>query len=66
MNKNQVEGAGKEFAAKIKQQWADLTDDEIQQAEGNIEELAGVIQRKYGETTEAVKDKLNELKASVD
>lgn len=62
MNQDQVKGSNREFAAKVKQQWAELTDDEIKQAGGNIEQLAGIIQRKYGDARETVEGKLNEFK----
>jgi len=32
------------FTARIKQQWGELTDDEIRQAEGNMDELSARIQ----------------------
>ncbi len=64
MNKDQAEGKCDEFTAKVKQQWGDLTDDEVQQAEGNTEELTAKIQQKYGDTKEAIAEKLNNLKGS--
>ena len=64
MNKDQAEGKWDEFTAKVKQQWGDLTDDEVQQAEGNMEELSAKIQQKYGDTKEAIAEKLNSLKGS--
>ena len=32
----------------IKENWGKLTDDEIQQAEGNYDQLVGKIQERYG------------------
>ena len=48
MNWDQIEGNWKQFTGKAREQWSDLTDDEVQQAKGNREQLAGVIQKKYG------------------
>ncbi|HBM61109.1 CsbD family protein [Salipiger marinus] len=48
MNWDQIEGNWKQFTGKAREQWGDLTDDEVQQAKGNREQLAGVIQKKYG------------------
>ena len=62
MNKDQAEGKWDEFTAKVKQQWGDLTDDEVQQAEGNLDELSAKIQQKYGDTKESIAEKLNSLK----
>ena len=47
MNWDQIEGNWKQFTGKAREQWGDLTDDEVQQAKGNREQLAGVIQKKW-------------------
>lgn len=65
MNQDQLEGKWDEFTAKIKQEWADLTDDEVRRAEGNIEELTAKIQQKYGDTREAVAEKINRITEGV-
>jgi len=39
---------------KLKQKWAKLTDDDLQFVEGKQEELFGRIQKRTGETREAV------------
>jgi uncharacterized protein YjbJ (UPF0337 family) len=48
MNKDQAAGGWKEIKGKIKQQWGKLTDDEIDQMEGNADILAGKLQERYG------------------
>lgn len=48
MNWDQIEGNWKQFTGKAREQWGELTDDEVQQAKGNREQLAGAIQKKYG------------------
>lgn len=48
MNKDIIKGKWHEIKGKLKQQWGDLTDDEIAQMEGSYEELAGILQKKYG------------------
>jgi uncharacterized protein YjbJ (UPF0337 family) len=45
---------------KLKQKWAKLTDDDLQYAEGKQEELVGRIQKRTGETREAVEKALKE------
>jgi uncharacterized protein YjbJ (UPF0337 family) len=45
---------------KLKQKWAKLTDDDLQFAEGKSKELIGRIQKRTGETREAVEKALNE------
>jgi len=48
MNWDRVEGAWKEFRGKVKQNWGELTDDELDKINGKREELEGQIQRRYG------------------
>jgi uncharacterized protein YjbJ (UPF0337 family) len=48
MNKDITEGTFKQMKGKIKQQWGKLTDDEIDEMEGNAEILAGKLQERYG------------------
>ena len=46
MNRDQAEGRWKQFTARVKQEWGRLTDDEVEQAEGNVDELIARIQEK--------------------
>lgn len=48
MNKDIAAGNFKQLKGKIKQQWGKLTDDEIDEIEGNTEILAGKLQEHYG------------------
>ncbi|MFT7405622.1 CsbD family protein [Zhongshania sp.] len=61
MNKDKMKGRLDELTAKVKQQWGDLTDDEVLQAKGNLDEISAKIQQKYGESKEVVARKLNEI-----
>jgi uncharacterized protein YjbJ (UPF0337 family) len=45
---------------KLKQKWASLTDDDLQYVEGKQEELLGRIQKRTGETREAVEKAVTE------
>lgn len=60
MNWDQVEGNWKQFTGKVKQQWADLTDDDIAQANGDREVLEGKIQERYGDDKETAKHKVDQ------
>ncbi len=59
----QDEGAWQEFKGSLKAKWADLTDDELDQGRGNLEELIGTIKRKTGEAGEAVRDTIRRMAA---
>lgn len=48
MNTDILEGKWKQITGSLKQQWGDLTDDEITQVNGSYERLQGLLQEKYG------------------
>ncbi|CDS94597.1 MULTISPECIES: CsbD family protein [Sphingobacterium] len=55
-------GRWNELKGKVKQQYADLTDDDLLYAEGKEDELLGKLQKKTGKTKEEVEDWLDKLK----
>ncbi|MGA2248886.1 MAG: CsbD family protein [Verrucomicrobiota bacterium] len=60
MNTLEIKGDWNITKGKLKQKWAKLTDDDLQFAEGKSEELIGRIQKRTGETREAVEKALDE------
>ena len=48
MNWDTIKGNWKQMTGKIKEEWGDLTDNEIKEAEGDRDQLIGKIQAKYG------------------
>ncbi len=48
---------------KLKQQYAEITDDDLKFIEGKENELLGVVQRKLGKTEEEAREVLVELKS---
>jgi len=61
MNWDRVEGNWKEIRGKAKQQWGKLTDDELDEIEGNVDLLVGKIQEKYGQTRAEIERDLDML-----
>lgn len=55
MNKLNVKGNWNEIAGKLKQQFANLTDDDLLFMEGKEEELLGKLQKKLGKTQEEIR-----------
>ncbi|MDW7661519.1 MAG: CsbD family protein [Bacillota bacterium] len=45
----------KQVKGEIRTKWGRLTDDEIDEAQGNYEQLVGKLQEKYAEKKEEVK-----------
>ena len=61
MTKLEFKGSWNEVKGKIKQKYADLTDDDLMFAEGKEEELLGRLQKKTGETKESLRDFIGKL-----
>ena len=52
MNKTEAKGNWNEQKGKLKQKFADLTDDDLMFAEGKKDEMLGKLQKKLGKTQE--------------
>ncbi|MCA9596671.1 MAG: CsbD family protein [Myxococcales bacterium] len=65
MNRDIIEGRWNELKGQIKGQWAKLTDDDIQRANGKTEELVGVLQQRYGYEKEEAKKQVERFADSV-
>jgi len=60
MDKLQIEGNWNELKGKLKQEYANLTDDDLTYAEGKEEELFGRLQQKLGKSKEELMSKIEE------
>ena len=63
MNTLEIKGDWNITKGKLKQKWAKLTDDDLQYAEGKYDETLGRIQKRTGETREAVEKAITESSA---
>lgn len=61
MNNLQIKGAWNEIKGKLKQKYADLTDDDLIFAEGKEDELYGRLQKRLGKTKEDIKKEIENL-----
>lgn len=61
MDALQLKGAWNEIKGKLKQQYADLTDDDLLFIEGKEDELYGRLQKKLGKSKDEVKKLINDL-----
>lgn len=59
MNWEQIEGKWHQIKGDAKNEWGKLTDDDVDQADGNREKLEGILQEKYGKTKEEVHDEVD-------
>lgn len=60
LNEDTIKGRWKEFRGGVQKLWGKVTDDDLDQAKGDLLALSGIIQRRYGESKEAVHKKLND------
>ncbi|WP_339839477.1 CsbD family protein [uncultured Flavobacterium sp.] len=61
MNTTGIKGDWNELKGKLKQKFADLTEDDLLYEEGKEDELYGKIQQKIGKTKDEVKKMIAEL-----
>ena len=61
MNTTEIKGNWNELKGKMKQKYADLTDDDLLYEEGKEDELYGRLQQKLGKTKDEVKKFIAEL-----
>lgn len=61
VNRQQLEGKWNEVKGKLKEKWGMITDDELTRAEGNVEQLVGMVQRKSGRAKEEVEKFIDDV-----
>ncbi len=61
MNTTELKGRWYEWKGKLKQEFADLTDDDLLYEEGKEDELFGRIEKRIGKTKEEIKKFISEL-----
>jgi len=65
MNWDQVKGSWKQVQGQVKQKWGKLTDDDLSVVAGKRDELAGVLQQKYGVAKEQAERELDDFVNSI-
>ena len=63
MTKLEIKGDWNIIKGNLKQKWAKLTDDDLQYIDGQQDELLGRIQKRTGETREAVESAIKEYRS---
>ena len=61
MTKLKFQGSWNEVKGRLKQRYAQLTDDDLLFEEGKDDEVLGRIQRRLGETKERIREIIAEL-----
>ena len=61
MTKLEMKGNWNEIKGRLKQKYADLTDDDLTFAEGKQDEMLGRLQQKLGKSKEDLRDEIANL-----
>ncbi|HEP8104257.1 TPA: CsbD family protein, partial [Pseudomonas aeruginosa] len=61
MNSDVIKGKWKQLTGKIKERWGDLTDDDLQAADGHAEYLVGKLQERYGWSKERAEQEVRDF-----
>jgi uncharacterized protein YjbJ (UPF0337 family) len=59
VNWDSIEGGWKQMTGKVKEQWGKLTDDDLAEIGGKRDQLAGMIQARYGIAKEEAEKQLS-------
>jgi uncharacterized protein YjbJ (UPF0337 family) len=65
MNWDQIAGSWKEVQGKVREKWGKLTDDDMTVVAGKRDQLAGVLQRRYGLAKEQAEKELDQFITSL-
>jgi uncharacterized protein YjbJ (UPF0337 family) len=61
VNEQVLEGKWNEIQGQLRDRWGQLSKDELEQFDGNVQQLVGLIQRKTGVAREKIESYLDEL-----
>lgn len=61
MNWDQVEGQWKDVKGQLRAKWGKLTDDDLEEARGNRDQIIGRLQERYGDAKEDFREALDRL-----
>jgi len=64
MNQQTLNGNWNEIKGKVREKWGQLTDSDLPQRQGDLEQLVGIIQRKTGEGRESIQKFLQQMSGS--
>ena len=65
MNWDQISGNWKELKGKIREKWGKLTDDDMTVIAGKKDQLAGILQQRYGLAKDEAEAELDDFVTSM-
>ena len=66
MNKDIPVGKWKQLHSEVKEWWGKLTDDDIAEIEGRLDQLAGKLQERYGFSKEETETEIEQFLKDVE
>jgi uncharacterized protein YjbJ (UPF0337 family) len=66
MNRDTMQGQWHQVKGEAKVQWGKLTDDDIDQINGNAEKLIGKVQERYGYARDRAEQEVNRFRSKWD
>lgn len=60
MNSDQLKGNWHQIKGKVKEQWGELTGDDVDKIDGQYEQFIGTIQERYGKSREVAEKELSD------
>ena len=66
MSKDMMQGKLKRLRDAIKQRWGALTDKDLDSVDGNLDQLPGLLQARYGYTSEQAGKEIDQFLSSMD
>lgn len=64
MNWDRIAGKWTEIKGKVRERWAKLTDDDLARIAGKREQLAGVLQERYGWVREQAERQIKDFEST--
>jgi uncharacterized protein YjbJ (UPF0337 family) len=61
MNQDALAGKWRRVRGKVKEQWGKLSDSQLDQVNGQYDQLVGLLQETYGYTTDKAREELDKF-----
>ena len=55
------EGRIQQLRGRLRGIWGEVTDDDVDRAQGSFDRLVGIVKEKTGETEEAIRERLEQM-----
>ena len=62
MNRDQMHGKWLQMKGEVQRQWGKLTNDDLDEVNGNLEKLVGLVQERYGYARERAQKEVDDFR----